>query len=247
MAVYIVSKTNGLVKKIRKLRDRKYRESFGEYVAEGRRWVTDAVRLCPQNVVAVVCSDAAPHDAADYVLPAAIFDTLAQTENSQGILAIMRIPSEASTFAGDFCLFLDRVRDPGNMGTIVRTACAAGYTDIVLRDCVDVYNPKVIRSSMTGVLGVRFHYADSLQSVTSAGFVSLAATLGGTNVYASDIPHGKLCLVIGSESEGIGADILASCAAEITIPMQSDMESLNAAVSAGILMYTLKYGNRYKE
>ncbi len=209
---FITSKTNAVVKKLRKLADRKYRTEYGEYIAEGKRWVADAKRLCPQNVAAVICSRSAFCDEADFVLDDSLFSELSFTE-------------------------------PGNMGAIIRTACAAGYSDIVLRDCVDVYNPKVIRSSMTGVLGVGFHYANSLSFVRELGYATVGAVLGGKDAFTAKIKARKICLVIGNEADGISEEVLLDCDEKITIPMREDMESLNAAVSAGILMYALKYMN----
>ncbi len=237
----ITSKHNDLVKKIRKLSERKWRYAYGEYVAEGKRWVDDAKRLCPENVAAVVCSDDAPCDFADAVIDRTLFDSLSDTKNSQGVLAVMRMPAPADRFASDHCLFLDRVRDPGNMGTVLRTACAAGYTDIVLHDCVDVFNPKVVRSCMTGILGVRFHYDTPPSVLHEKGYTLVAAVLGGEDAFCARLPRQKICLVIGNEAEGIRDSIARQCDRRITIPMESSMESLNAAVSAGILMYTLKY------
>ena len=132
MATEIISsRTNELVKKIKKLSDRKYREKFGEYVAEGRRWIADASRICPQNITAIVKSQSCDYEGADFTLTDELFKEISETENSQGILAVMKIPEETFGFSSDAVLFLDRIRDPGNMGTIIRTAAAAGYTEIV--------------------------------------------------------------------------------------------------------------------
>ena len=156
-------------------------------------------------------------------------------------MALMKIPDNTDDFSGNYCLFLDRVRDPGNMGAIIRTACAAGYADIILRDCVDVYNPKVIRSSMTGVLGVKFHYADTLVRIAERDYVTVGAVLGGKDAFAAEFNSKKVCLVIGNEADGISETVLRDCVEKVTIPMRDGMESLNAAVSAGILMYNFKY------
>lgn len=243
MSEHITSGSNELIKKIRKLQQRKYREREGRYIAEGKRWVEDARKLCPHLVEKVICADDTDCAYADITVPRALMDELCDAQNGQGVLAIMRMPAPTDTFGGTHCLFLDRVRDPGNMGTMIRTACAAGYEDIVLRDCVDAYNPKVIRSCMTGILHVRFHYADSPAVVRKLGYTTVAATLCGENVFAANKPSGKICLVIGNEANGIDASVLRECEVSFTIPMQKDMESLNAAVSAGILMYQLKYAN----
>lgn len=240
----ITSKQNELVKKIRKLADRKWRMHYGEYVAEGKRWVSDACKLCPNDVVTVICSDAVSCDHADVVLQASVFDSLAGTENNQGIMALMKMPAPVTDYLGQYCLYLDRVRDPGNMGTIIRTACAAGYREIVVHDCVDVYNPKVIRSCMTGILGVRVHRDDSLRTVKENGYTVIAGSLDGANVFLERIDAQKICLLIGNEAEGIDKALQNEADKTVTIPMQAGMESLNAAVSAGILMYALKYGKQ---
>ena len=237
----IVSRSNELVKKIRKLRDKKYRERYGEYVAEGKRWVSDAMRLCPDAVVAVVRSTDCECDFADYTVDAAIMRELTETEHGQGIMAIMRIPEEDPYIVSDCCLYLDRVRDPGNMGAVIRTACAAGYTDIILSDCVDVYNPKVVRSSMTGLLGIRFHTGIAPKEIAELGYTLVASTLDGDNLFEAEPFGGKICLVIGNEADGISEAVKECCKRKVTIPMSGEMESLNAAVSAGILMYELKY------
>lgn len=244
----IVSPTNPLVKKIRKLSHKKYRTTFGAYIAEGKRWVVDARKLCPQYVQAVICSQSCDCAFADYVLSDALFSQLSSTESNQGVMAIMRIPESEKTLTSRYCLFLDRIRDPGNMGAIVRTACAAGYTDIVLHDCVDIYSPKVIRSCMTGILNVRLHYATDLETIVESGYVTVAAALNGQNIFSEELPHfDKVCLVIGNEGDGIDATFMNTCQMKVTIPMTNAMESLNAAVSAGILMYQLKRNNENKE
>lgn len=242
----IISRSNALIKKIRKLGDKKYRYAFGEYIAEGERWVRDALSRCPENVLHVVCSQSSMFEHADTVVADDLFAEISDTEHSQGVLAIMRMPAPTEKLQSSHCLFLDRVRDPGNMGTIIRTACAAGYEDIILRDCVDAYNPKVIRSCMTGILGVRFHYAQDIENIKSAGYTTFAATLDGKDIFLSNTTSKKLCLVIGNEADGIASDIISACDCKVTIPMRANMESLNAAVSAGILMYQLKYNNRSK-
>ena len=239
----ISSRTNELVKKIKKLSERKYRTEFGEYVAEGKRWVTDASRICPQNIVAVVRAQSCDYEGANYILSDSLFAEISDTQNSQGILAIMKIPEAASDFGSDRLLLLDRIRDPGNMGTIIRTAVAAGYTDIIAESCVDVFNPKVIRSSMTGILSANIFYDSDISAIKAIGYKLIAADITGENVFTSKIPSGKICLVIGNEANGISGEIMSACDCKVSIPMEKGIESLNAAVSAGILMYELKFKN----
>ena len=235
----IVSRANNLVKHIKKLADKKYRRELGQYVAEGRRWVTDALAYKPEAVVTVVRRESCDFAPADAVLSDALFNELADTENSQGVLAVMRIPPLADLQGGP-CLFLDRIRDPGNMGTILRTACAAGFREVILSDCVDVYNPKVIRSCMTGILDLRFVAVPSVSALKESGYTLVCASMGGEDAFAPMEFHKSVCLIIGNEASGVDEKLSSACEKVLTIPMEGKIESLNAAVAAGILMYRIR-------
>ena len=235
----IVSRGNSLFKHIKKLADKKYRRETGQYIAEGRRWVTDALAYRPDAVVTVVRSESCDFTPADVVLSDALFNELADTENSQGVLAVMRIPPLVALQGGP-CLLLDRIRDPGNMGTILRTACAAGFYDVILRDCVDAFNPKVIRSCMTGILDLRFIDSAAVSTLKESGYTVVGASMGGEDAFSPMNLPKKVCLVVGNEASGIEPALLAACDKVLTIPMEGKIESLNASVAAGILMYRIR-------
>lgn len=247
----IKSSSNAIVKKAVKLLDKKYRQEYGQYLAEGKRYVFDSLVsgtmsrivknvLIKQSVFNVLESELVGFIELVTVISDDIFDKISDTQNSQGVVAIMDILPETNNLVSKQCILLDRIRDPGNMGTIIRTACAAGYTDIICLDCVDVYNPKVVRSCMTGLLHTVIHTCMSAQDVLKADYKLIAADICGENGFEVKLPHEKICLVIGNEANGISEEILNLCEFKIKIPMQN-IESLNAAVSAGILMYLLKY------
>ncbi len=246
----ITSGDNQKVKNIIKLYDKKYRDKEGLFVAEGVRWIFDAVENNAQiELIAVREPDFEKfkdwlRDLKDktIVLCDAVFSKVAQTESSQGILAVFKTALNPFPCKGNHILFLDRVRDPGNMGTIIRTACAAGYGDIVLNNCVDIYNPKVVRSSMSALLKVRFYEggAESLEQMKKSGYKIITADIGGEDVFKLKEKPQKLCLVIGNEADGISENVKRVSDMSVEIPMEN-IESLNAAVSAGILMYLLKY------
>ena len=169
-----------------------------------------------------------------------IFELVCKTENSQGVVASVKLPESKPFYAGNKFLILDRIQDPGNMGTIVRTAVATGYTDIVLIDCVDPFNPKAVRSSSSGVFFVNFHKMsekDVLELATSHDIISASAE--GNNVFEmKEIPE-RFGLVIGNEAGGV-SERIKNVSKLIALPMQGNIESLNAAVSASVLMYVLK-------
>ena len=170
-----------------------------------------------------------------------VFLQVSKTENSQGVVAAVKLPENKPFYAGDKFLILDRIQDPGNMGTIVRTAAATGYSDIILVDTVDPFNPKAVRSSSSGVFFVKFHKMTEQQVIDlSATFDILSASAEGENVFEKqDIPE-RFGLVIGNEAGGVSPKIKEKSKL-VALPMQGNIESLNAAVSASVLMYVLKF------
>ncbi len=175
-----------------------------------------------------------------------VFRFLSDEKTPQGILCRVRIPSGELTPPTGKCIFLDGVADPGNVGTILRTANAAGYKKAYLSaDCADPYSPKCVRASMSGVFFMeicRGEREEILSVLREKAIV--VADMGGENVFEF-LPPSEYTLVIGNEANGISPTTHAVASHTVKIPMQSTQESLNAAVSAGIIMYVLanKTGN----
>ncbi|MCL2370956.1 MAG: RNA methyltransferase [Firmicutes bacterium] len=198
------------------------------------------------------------------VVKDSIFDAITDTVNSQGIIALCRKISSGTGHCDTNALLLDRIRDPGNMGAIIRTAAAAGYNTVYCIDCADPYQPKSVRASMGGILYVDIIETDYsiIDKLKRQSVSIIAADMGGINVFeigntSSAMPQllkfrrtqnsplckrgggvadGVFCLAIGSEADGLDPRIKNSATLTVSIPMQR-VESLNAAVSAGILMY----------
>jgi len=180
-----------------------------------------------------------------FVLPDKLFNEISDTETPQGVLSVARMKKysiDEVMYPDGLFIILDSVQDPGNMGTIIRTADAAGFTAVIaLEGCVDVYNPKVLRSTMGSV----FHIPviqdgspeTSFSKLKSHGVKIYAAHLKGTvNYFELDVRR-SAAFVIGNESKGI-SDRVASLADELVrIPMIGQAESLNASVAASLLMY----------
>lgn len=189
------------------------------------------------------------------ILSDTVFAHVSDTKTPQGILAVVkrkeygmeeilgREPAQAHV------LVLDNLQDPGNLGTIFRTAEAAGVTGIILsRDCVDIYNPKVIRSTMGAVFRVPFLYAEDLPGTIGelkrAGLEIYAAHLKGKNAYDQEDYRKGCAFLIGNEGNGL-RDEVAECADHLVIiPMQGMAESLNAAVAAAVLMFEVSRQRR---
>ena len=152
------------------------------------------------------------------------------------LTAVSRLPSGANI------LVLDRIQDPGNMGTMIRTAVAAGYGMIIAaKGTVDVYSPKVLRATAGMIFEIPIVYADSteeLADVLRASGRKIAVTdpAGGRPYYEEDLSR-NTALVIGNEGNGVSDEVMALADIRVTLPMKGSIESLNAAVSAAILMY----------
>ena len=189
------------------------------------------------------------------ILADPVFTHVSGTKTPQGILAVVeRRDYDMSDILGAdpanaLVLVLDNLQDPGNLGTIFRTAEAAGVTGIILsRDCVDIYNPKVVRSTMGAVLRMPFLYVDDLPGtigeLKAAGIKVYAAHLKGKRAYDQEDYKTGCAFLIGNEGNGL-RDEVAECADHfVLIPMQGKAESLNAAVAASVLMFEVSRQRR---
>ena len=254
----IRSKDNRIVKRCEQLSMRKYRDQFGLYLIEGENLLAEAVKNHARIETVLLregCQKSLPPQVADrtFLVDARIFDKLAQTVTSQGILAI--VVKEAArkedfiNLPGSNFIVLDRLQDPGNIGTILRTADAAGYKlAILMKGTADVYAPKGVRGA-TGSLFrmpvVSMASAKELAEFTGAAGKKLTATCLDARrwYYDEDLTH-DIALIIGNEGNGISRDLIESSDIQIKIPMQGNIESLNAAVAAGVLMYEAMRGKR---
>ncbi len=169
-----------------------------------------------------------------------VFRFLADEKTPQGILCRARIPQKELTPPKGKCLLLDGVADPANVGAILRIANAAGYQTVYMTDdCADPYAPKSVRASMSGLFFVEI-YRGSREELLSVfqGFPLIVADMGGANAF-DFTPPSEFALVIGNEGNGVSALVKETATHTVRIPMRATQESLNAAVSAGILAYLL--------
>lgn len=244
----ITSKNNPFVKETAALKEKKYRKQTGLFLVEGSKMAIECVASGLQ-IERVVLSqsyqDTLPAflDLAEktVVVSDDVFRFLSDEKTPQGILCRVVIPARELAPPTSSCLLLDGVSDPGNLGTILRTANAAGYNEIYLVDgCADPYAPKTVRASMSGIFFTKLYFG-SREEILSilADTPVLVADMGGTNVFTYTPPK-RFALAIGNEANGISDEVRANAKEVVKIPMREEQESLNAAVSAGILMYLLK-------
>ena len=237
----ITSRTNPLIKEIIKLSsDRKYREEAGLYVVEGTKPVSECLAAGCEVEKLVCIEELAERFPQSVLVSKSVFGAISSEKTPQGVLALVKIPKNKLVAPEKSCILLDRLQDPGNLGTIIRTANAAGYSEIYLVNCTDAYSPKAVRASMSGIFFVKVFHCTRAQAFDILDGVPLiCADMHGENIFEFSPPE-KFCLCIGSEGSGIAKEIIEKAQYKVKIPMSDTCESLNAAVSAGIAMYQLK-------
>lgn len=241
----ITSRSNPLIKKIASLSEKKYRKLCGEYLVEGLKPVRECI-ASGGEITAVVCTEEHAEAFENAVVVSRdVFSYISSEKTPQGVLASVKLPDTRVEPPKGRCILLDRLQDPGNVGTIIRTANAAGYDDIYLINCADAFSPKVVRSSMSGIFFVKIHEGSADEVLSALSDVPLiTADMQGENIF-SFVPPKKFCLCIGNEGGGISDRIACAGSYTVSIPMRASCESLNAAISAAIAMYALK--NNIKE
>ncbi len=260
MLIRVESNDNSRLKLVRKLQTRKGRSSEGKFVAEGINLVREIIaRRLPTDFV-IVADDfldsldddfgyqfsGSPENQV-YAVPANIFNKLTDADYGVGILAVVdMMPDEASVIdeipQSSNVLILDRIQDPGNMGTMIRTAVAAGYAMILaVKGTADIYSPKVLRATAGMIFDMPIAYVQD--GTEAAGLVRASGRKlvvtdpsGGKPYYEENLRTG-IALVIGNEGNGISEELMSLADVRVTLPMKGRIESLNAAVSASILMY----------
>ncbi len=243
----ITSLKNPKVQAWRSLKDRKGRRENGCFLVEGRKMVAEA--LASRFEVAALLVDEEQMELLPagqvppcYALPAHVLAAVCDTKTPQGIAAVVRAADAVAL--GRRIVALDSVQDPGNVGTILRTADAAGLDGVLLSgQCADIYSPKVLRATMGSVFRMAIrtteHLAEDLAALRSDGYSVLSSQLDGQPFYARQKVGDHFALVIGSEGNGVSDAVKAVSTHHLRLPMRGGAESLNAAVAAGIMMYEL--------
>lgn len=247
---HITSRQNALMTHIRKLNgSRAYRERCGEYLCDGVKLLDEALRWNAPLTAAVFTEDADIPDLPDGVravrVPADVMKSISPMETPQGALFTVRLPDTAppEALTGAHYLLLDGVQDPGNVGTILRTADAFECDGVFLVNaCADPYGPKTARATM-GAVFRRPVYQCALDTLCAllerSGLPLYGAALRDDTVSLRDADLSRAAVAVGSEGRGLSAEVLARCGKTIRIPMSSRCESLNAAIAAGVLLWEM--------
>lgn len=247
----ISSKSNAKIKNVKKLlSSSKERRLQGLFAIEGVRLVKEApIELVRQLFISESLTKNGEFDSACYknveVVSDEVFRSLSDTVTPQGVLALVEQPAWSINIAsfekGCKLLLLDGIQDPGNLGTILRTSEAAGVDLVVMsEDCVDIFNPKVIRSTMGSIFRVPFVIDDLVAVIEMLKAESIkvyGAALEGSSDFRKVEFEKRSAIVIGNEGNGISEKVLNAVNKKIRIPMKGQIESLNAAVSTAVLLY----------
>ena len=247
MIEHITSLKNPKVTTWKSLKDRKGRKETGCFLVEGRKMVEEAVASAFPVEAILVDADrlgefTLPAGLPAYSMPGHVLAAVCDTKTPQGIAAVVRMAEVE--LHGMRLVAMDGVQDPGNVGTIIRTADAAGFDGVILSTpCADVFSPKVLRATMGSVFRMGIRVTDDLPGLLTQmvqeGASVLSSQLDGDPFYQRSPLNKRFVLVIGSEGNGVTDEVKAIATHKVKLPMRGGAESLNAAVAAGIMMYEL--------
>lgn len=254
----ITSESNGQIKELLKLQKQaRERRKTKKFVAEGIKMVLEAISFDKLDKLYI------SESAFDKTVPKLgdklerisyevvadnVFKQISDTVTPQGVLAVVKMPEyDIKDILADkkkSWVILDDLRDPGNLGTIIRTSEGAGMSGVIMsKESVDLFNPKVVRSTMGAIFRVPFCYVDSLtevvEEIKNSGYEVYATAMEGSEVYDRVDYTPGAAFIIGNEANGVSDKVFESASKRIRIPMAGKLESLNAAVSAAIIMYEI--------
>ncbi|EOU1807867.1 TrmH family RNA methyltransferase [Clostridium perfringens] len=246
----IESKNNNLFKDIKKLKEKKHRIKSNKYLIEGLRFVEEAIKS-KVSIDSIIFTESFKEKNPDLFLKInenikliqmneALLKQLCSTENPQGIVGVINMQNKELK-SGELVVLVDKVQDPGNMGTIIRTAHAAGAAGIVMtKGTVDIYNDKTLRSTMGSIFYIPIVEDDSLDFVKSLkkeGYKLVVSSLQGKNNFFEENLQGKVMIAVGNEGNGVSDEVYDIADIKVKIPMPGEAESLNVAVATSIMIY----------
>ena len=243
----IVSRKNPLLLQVRKLlTSKKERIRSGLFVADGTKLLTEAIKWW-DGLETVILSDGVEAQVPDHVrvvrVPLDVMASISPMETPQGALFICRLPQNETFAPRPGMLLLDNIQDPGNLGTILRTADALNVPVALLEGCADPFSHKVVRASMGAVFRTpvtQVRWEDAKQAFATANIPVAVTALSERSVDIRTAASSTMAVVIGSEGQGVRREILDSADTQLIIPMNARCESLNAAIAAAIVMWQMQ-------
>ncbi len=246
----IKSKDNKLIKDIKRLKERRYRTSSNKFIVEGFRFVREAlassfnvpyVLLSENKKDKFLLEENLKFGTKFFLVSDEILKSICSTDTPQGIVAIVENKKVHVDDLEGFYILVDKVQDPGNMGTIIRTANAAGAKGVIItKGSVDIYNDKTLRATMGSIFKIPIIIDEDLivlRSLKAKGFKLVVSSLDTNNNFYDVNLKEKIIIAVGNEGNGISEEIFSLQDIKIKIPMPGDAESLNVGIAAAIMMY----------
>ena len=247
MTEIITSRKNPLLQQVKKLlSSRKAREEAGLFVADGTKLLQEAIRWWPGLDTVILSQDVqmdVPDGVRTVIVPRDVMESISPMQSPQGALFLCHLPKQSEFTAKPGMLLLDGIQDPGNIGTILRTADALQIPVVLLEGCADPYSHKVVRASMGAVFRTEVMQTTWEKAKAACAEAGIPVGVTALNDTARDLREADLCsmaVVIGSEGQGVRQEILDSAQQALIIPMNPNCESLNAAIAAAIVMWQMK-------
>jgi len=253
--VTITSKDNETIKHVRKLKEKKYRDEYGEYVIEGIKLINEAIEEKANIKTILVCDNCKKQEKINQnsmyevakqnclYVDEKVFNTITDVQNPQGILAVVEKENKEKeiNYNEDIIVVLDDIQDPGNIGTILRTLDSVGISQVIIsKKSGDVYNSKVVRSTMGAIFRVKIieseNLVETLKTIKKHKFKVISTSLDtDKNMY--DVEYKKVAIVMGNEANGVSKEIQEMSDEKIKIPMLGKTESLNVSVATAVVLY----------
>lgn len=255
----IKSKENSKIKFVRSLSTKKGRDEHNAFIVEGIKFVSEAIKENAHIMYLILSEKAIDKTEIKELLSMAddagveiivcednIFNSAADTINSQGAIAVIKKKIAKQRIEDyRFVIFCDRIQDPGNLGTIIRTADAFGPAAVFLnKGCVDAYNSKVVRASAGAIFRANLFQSEldeeTLDFLINSGYSIISTVVDSKYSFDSIEDSERICVVIGNEGQGVSREIVNKSHKTITIKMSGRAESLNASIAAGICIYEIR-------
>lgn len=236
----ILSKQNEKIKNLRKLQNKKERKIQGVFVVETEKLIQEAVSCGYEIEELYFTCDVAPFEAKHkYKISEDVMKSVSSLSSASKVLAVVRYINKPP--GKEKFLVLENIQDPSNVGAIIRTAFGAGFNTVYCIDSADAYECKALRSSMGAIFHINLINSSIEEIKQISGVELVCASMEGENIYKQKHFGNNVGVVIGNEGNGVSENLKSLCSRVVSIPMQQGLESLNASISAGLIMYAISY------
>jgi TrmH family RNA methyltransferase len=240
--------TNNEIKVIKKLKDKKYRKQEGLFLVEGSKICEEVLNSGYDIKYTITSNEFKYNDFPNVcIVEHEVIETISTTETPQDIVCVVNIPHQEVCKPKGNSLILDNLQDPGNIGTLIRSAMAFGFNDVYFIDCPDIYSEKVVRGSMGGIFKINAHIISRQYLIENRAEICdelVATTLNGEQLGKNLLPNSRIGVIIGNEGNGVSDELISASTKVVTLPMTDKVESLNAGVAGSIMMYEIFKGEQ---